>query len=406
MQARQSRLEDKLIFLVRVIMNISQRIGRRLVHLPALVTFDMSQIVGKPSEQMFFDDIDNTTQTTQSRHSRMKTTQIFTRLSRTFCLIALSIFIATTQTKAAEPQAEASGSSNETLRSYLQLQEQLHATQLALERNRQETEALAARNAEAVAARFKAIEAAVSTQRLAEMDSMQKTLHSNNRWMLIVGGSIASVGFFVLLATGYLQWRSVNRLAEFSTLIQSARTALVAPAPSQTETQLLGTGEIAQSNGRLFGALTQLEKRIHELEHTAHLPTQAQAITVGTGNTGGDTETHSENSSHSDHNSLLMAKGQSLLNMEKSADALACFEEILKGEPNHAEALVKKGIALEDLRQTDEAIRCYDRAIESNGDLTIAYLQKGGLFNRLERYEEALQCYEQALHAQEKAQMN
>lgn len=336
----------------------------------------------------------------------MNTTQIFPRFSRTLCLIALSTFITTAQTNAAETGNEATGSSNETLRSYLQLQEQLHATQLALERNRQESEALAARNAEAVAARFKAIEAAVGTQRLAEMDSMQKTLQSNNRLMLIVGGSIASVGFFVLLATGYLQWRSVNRLAEFSTLIQSARAALAAPAQNQTEAQLLGTGETAQSNGRLFGALTQLEKRIHELEHTAHEPTQAQALTAGTGNTGADAIAHSDNGGHSDHNSLLIAKGQSLLNMEKPSEALACFEEILKAEPNHAEALVKKGIALEELRQTDEAIRCYDRAIESNADLTIAYLQKGGLFNRLERYEEALQCYEQALHAQEKAQRN
>lgn len=336
----------------------------------------------------------------------MNTTQIFYRLLRTLCLITLSAFLAATQTNAAEPAAEASGASNETLRSYLQLQEQLHATQLALERNRQETEALAARNAEAVAARFKIIEAAVGAQRLAEMDSMQKTLQSNNRLMLIVGGSIAGVGFFVLLATGYLQWRSVNRLAEFSALIQSTRHALAAPSPSQTENQLLGTGETSQSNGRLFGALTQLEKRILELEHTAHTPAQAQALTAGTGNTGADAGAHSDAGGHSDHNSLLIAKGQSLLNMEKPAEALACFEEILKAEPNHAEALVKKGIALEDLRQTDEAIRCYDRAIESNADLTIAYLQKGGLFNRLERYEEALQCYEQALHAQEKAQRN
>ena len=337
----------------------------------------------------------------------MNTTQISSRLLRTFCLVTLSMLIAASRTSAAETAPEATGGSNETLRSYLQLQEQLHATQLALERNRQETEALAARNAEAVALRFKAIEAAVGSQRLAEMDSMQKTLQSNNRLMLIVGGSIAGVGFFVLLATGYLQWRSVNRLAEFSTLVQSARAAIAAPSSqSQNEAQLLGTGEAAQSNGRLFGALTQLEKRILELEHTAHVPSQAQALTTGTGNTGADAAALAEINGHSDHNSLLIAKGQSLLNMDKAADALACFEEILKEDPNHAEALVKKGIALEELRQPDEAIRCYDRAIESNADLTIAYLQKGGLFNRLERYEEALQCYEQALHAQEKAQRN
>ena len=307
---------------------------------------------------------------------------------------------------AAESSNEPAAGANETLRSYLQLQEQLHATQLALERNRQESEALAARNAEAVAARFKSIEAAVSSQRLNEMQSMQTTLQSNSRLMLIVGGSIAGVGFFVLLATGYLQWRSVNRLAEFSALIQSTRAALAAPAPSQAENQLLGVGEIAQANTKLFGALTQLEQRIHELEHSTNEKLASQTLTAGTGNTGADAAILAAANGHQDHNSLLMAKGQSLLNMEKPAEALECFEEILKADANHGEALVKKGIALEELRQTDEAIRCYDRAIESNADLTIAYLQKGGLFNRLERYEEALQCYEQALHAQEKAQHN
>lgn len=307
---------------------------------------------------------------------------------------------------AAESSNEPAAGASETLRSYLQLQEQLHATQLALERNRQESEALAARNAEAVAARFKSIEAAVSLQRLNEMQSMQTTLQSNSRLMLIVGGSIAGVGFFVLLATGYLQWRSVNRLAEFSALIQSTRAALAAPAPSQAENQLLGVGEIAQANTKLFGALTQLEQRIHELEHSTNEKLASQTLTAGTGNTGADAAILAAANGHQDHNSLLMAKGQSLLNMEKPAEALECFEEILKADANHAEALVKKGIALEELRQTDEAIRCYDRAIESNADLTIAYLQKGGLFNRLERYEEALQCYEQALHAQEKAQHN
>jgi tetratricopeptide (TPR) repeat protein len=352
-----------------------------------------------------FAEIDNTAPPPSLDGISMKTTQIFARLGKTICIAALGIVVTAAPLIAAETAADSSSSSNETLRSYLQLQEQLHATQLALERNRQETEALAAKNAEAVAARFKAIEAAVGTQRLAEMDSMQKTLQSNNRLMLIVGGSIAAVGFFVLLATGYLQWRSVNRLAEFSALVQSTRAALAAPQSSPVETQLLGAGETVQTNTKLFGALTQLEKRIHELEHTT-AQSPAQHLTSGTGNTGADAAAHTAASGHSDHNSLLIAKGQSLLNMEKPSEAIECFDEILKAEPNHPEALVKKGIALEELQKTDEAIRCYDAAIESNADLTIAYLQKGGLFNRLERYEEALQCYEQALHAQEKAQHN
>jgi len=305
---------------------------------------------------------------------------------------------------------ETNAVSNDTLRSYLQLQEQLHATQMALERNRQESEALAAKNAEAVAARFKAIEEALTAKKVTELENMKdsmgtlkSSMESNNRMLMTVAGTIASVGFLVLLLTAYLQWRSVSRLAEFTAMVQSVRTSLPS---SPVEAHLLGAGDVTQSGGRLSSVLAQLEKRILELEHTTH--PEAKAITAGAQaaavvHANGDS---GENGHHeqAEHETVLLAKGQSLLSLDKAAEALDCFEEILKTEPNHAEALVKKGIALEELRRMDEALQCYDRAIAANGDLTIAYLQKGGLFNRLERYEEALQCYEQALHAQEKAQ--
>ena len=327
------------------------------------------------------------------------------------CLLAFSSVAA----KATE-SVETNALSNDTLRSYLQLQEQLHATQLALERNRQETEALAAKNAEAVSARFKAIEDALTSKRITELESMKSSIEtlersmesnnrstvSNNRLVLTVAVTIAAVGFLVLLLTGYLQWRSVSRLAEFAAVIQSARAALPA---GTAEAQLLGAGDVAQAGGRLSSVLAQLEKRILELEHTTHPSVEAKVITAGTDSlalphTNGES---GENGEEAEQDTVLLAKGQSLLGLDKAAEALECFEEVLKVEPNHAEALVKKGIALEELRRMDEALQCYDRAIAANGELTIAYLQKGGLFNRLERYEEALQCYEQALHAQEKA---
>jgi tetratricopeptide (TPR) repeat protein len=306
------------------------------------------------------------------------------------------------------PAANGNGdtNSNEAFRSFLQLQEQMRVTQQAIERNRQEAETLAARNAETAAARFKALEDALAAQRLGELDTLQRTLQSNNRLLLIVAGVIASVGFLVLLLTAYLQWRSVSRLAEFSAIVQGARVLLPPPA-APADPQLLGAGAAAQSNTRLFGALTQLEKRILELEQTTHATPQVNPVITATGTSGTEPHTNGDSAAahhpQTDHVAVLLAKGQSLLNLDKAAEALACFDEILQTEPNHPEALVKKGIALEELRQTDEALRCYDRAIAANGDFTIAYLQKGGLFNRLERYEEALQCYEQALHAQEKA---
>ena len=332
----------------------------------------------------------------------------------TLCFLLVSPSVATNSAEATETNSV----SSDTLRTYLQLQEQLHATQLALERNRQESETLAAKNAEAVAARFKAIEEALMNKRVTELESMKSSIEalersmesnnrsrdSNSRMLITVAGTIAAVGFLVLLLTAYLQWRSVSRLAEFTAMVQSNRPVL---PPGAAEAQLLGAGDVSQSGGRLSSALAQLERRIFELEHTTHHARAGKVIGDGAQSSAlaHPNGAASENGHHepTDHDAVLLAKGQSLLELEQPTEALQCFEEILRAEPDHAEALVKKGTALEQLRRMEEALECYDRAIVADGNLTIAYLQKGGLFNRMERYEEALQCYEQALHAQEKA---
>ena len=334
----------------------------------------------------------------------MKTSQNFrqgwTRLA--VSLLGLIFTLTNARLNAEEPLVETGNNSNDTLRAYLQLQEQLHATQLALERNRLETETLATRNAEAVAARFQAIEQALTAKRSAELENLEQRMESTHRLLLIVAGTIAVVGFGVLLLTAYLQWRAMNRMAEFVALAPGGSRAAV--LPPMAEAQMLGGTAATQSSTRLFGALTSLEKRILELEHTTHPPLSSGAAPEVTPNGNGTHTPGDRREGDGNHKTLLLAKGQSLLDLDKATEALACFEEVLRTEPNHGEALVKKGLALEQLRQVDEALRCYDQAIAANGGLTIAYLQKGGLFNRLERYEEALQCYEQALHSQEQAQ--
>jgi len=304
----------------------------------------------------------------------------------------------TNATPIAEDQVQ-DAARTEALRSYLQLQEQLQATQLALERNRQEAETLATRNAEAVTMRLQLLEQAVSTQRARELEAMQST----NRLLLIMAGSFAGVGFIAMLLTAYLQWRAVNRLAEFTALVTgSPRPSL--PTAGGVGLNALGSGTTEQSNARLIGALNRLEGRIQELEHNSQIPlpeksanstaTVNQPVSEGSTNGGESSQSHV---------ALLLAKGQSLLSLDQASEALACYDEILAIEPNHREALVKRGMALEQLRRIDEALNCYDLAIAADASMTIAYLQKGGLYNRLERYDEALQCYEQALRTQEKA---
>lgn len=302
----------------------------------------------------------------------------------------------------------AEDSSQQALRSYLQLQEQLHAALLAIERGREDAEAAAKRNAETVAARLKLIEQAITLQREREMESIQ----SSNRFLLIVAGIFAGAGFLALLLTSLFQLRAMNRLAEI------AATFPAGHGLGQSHSAVLSAGDshlvtAEQSSTRLLGVIERLEKRVLELEHTAHTPAVTGEVAQQNGVpkvTGA--EPHpiaSEATAHDPHAKpldripVMLGKGQALLNLDQTENALACFEEVIALDPNNAEALVKKGTALERLKRLEEAIQCYDRAIAMNQSMTLAYLYKGGVYNQMERFNEALECYEQALRTQEKA---
>jgi len=292
----------------------------------------------------------------------------------------------------------------DTLRSYLQLQEQLHATQLAIERNRKEADAAAAENAKVFTARLQSIEQALASQRAQELEAMQ----SSNKVMLIVAGAFAALGFLAMLFMAYFQWRTINRLAEISAALPLAHALGAGSslgALGAGEAHRLVGGPAEQSNQRLLGALERLEKRIYHFEHPAPPPApnggspnqEANPAAPPSGTAAADAAAAPEAARITE----LLGKGQSCLNRDQAEEALACFNQILALDAHHPEALVKKGAALERLRKLDEAISCYDQAIAADSSLTVAYLYKGGLFNRMERFSEALECYEQALRTQE-----
>jgi tetratricopeptide (TPR) repeat protein len=278
---------------------------------------------------------------------------------------------------------------------YLQIQAQLHDTQLAIENNRAEAAAAAQRNADAMAARIQTLEQTIAAQRASDVDSARKA----QQFMLTLVAVFGTAGLAVMLLMVYFQWRVVNRLVELPALQPQVLTAgNVRPPP------LMANAVVEQSNARLFGAVDELQKRILELEHgsRAMLAEKNPSTANGSHNIS---EAKKENSTDRDREECvanLLSEGQALLDAQEPEKALECFDVAIGLDPKHAEALVKKGGALEKLGRSDEAIACYDRAIEANGALTIAHLHKGGLFNRLARYDEALQCYEQALRTQEK----
>jgi tetratricopeptide (TPR) repeat protein len=295
-------------------------------------------------------------------------------MGRFICVVATIGLLAAVAVRA-ETNATPSEAELALQRAVTALQEQQQATLRAIEQSRQEAETAAKKNAEAMAARFKEIEDGANQQREREVETLQ-TAH---RFTLTVMGVVAGVGFLSLLVVALFLLRSLSRrpaLAPVNLTEDAGALALLDPAQ--------------QSSARLRASLSRLEDRLDELEGSTE-ETETKAL-----------EQPEENGDPGGRISLLLGKGQALLNLQQSEAALGCFEEVIAADAANAEAFVKKGTALERLGRLDEAISCYDQAIALDTSMTMAYLCKGGVFNRLERYGEALQCYEQALHAQQK----
>jgi tetratricopeptide (TPR) repeat protein len=305
------------------------------------------------------------------------------------------------QTNSIAPPSPADASAQNAANGYLQIQQQLHDTQVALENNRAEAAAAAQRNADAMAARLQALEQNIDAQRKSDIESAQKA----QELMLSLVAAFGSAGLAIMLLMVYFQWRVVRRLVDLPTM----QPQLLAGGQSPS---LIGNATVGESNAKLFGAVDQLQKRILELEQSSR-GVLAEKNPPATNGSHKISETVSEAKSEMKNGDStakdreecvanLIVEGQALMDANNAEKALDCFDVALGLDAKHVEALVKKGGALEKLGRTDEAIKCYDRAIEANHSATIAYLQKGGLFNRLARYDEALQCYEMALRTQEK----
>jgi tetratricopeptide (TPR) repeat protein len=331
-------------------------------------------------------------------------------------LCGLPAAIAQDKAEPASPNPKPAGESTEaeqSLRAYLQVQEQLHSAMLAIEQARKEAEAAAQRNneairqarqdseaaaqrhAELVSARLKLIEQTLTNQRDQEIMVMQKSNHV----VLTIATIIAGIGLLGMMFAAFCLWRALARVAEITAAFQPLH-ALGAHGGSLStgEGSYVAVSGPEASGTRLLGAIERLERRIYDLEHTALLPdkTEAEVDLQETSESNGSTP-------KAERVTALIDKGQGLLNSDQAEKAVACFDEALLLDPRNSEALVKKGSALERLKRLEDAIDCYDKAIAANQTMTVAYLHKGAVCNQLERFGEALECYEQALRTQQKA---
>jgi tetratricopeptide (TPR) repeat protein len=278
---------------------------------------------------------------------------------------------------------------------YLQIQEQLHDTRLAIEDSRQEAATDAKQTADLLTARIQTLEQTIATQRAVEVEAARK----DRQFTLMLACAFGLMVIAAVLFMAYLQWRAVAHLVELAGLRQSEFVL----GSGRATTPLMANAAVEQSSARLFGAVDHLQKRILELEQSSRGALAEKNPTAANGKISEPKNGASTSNDREECVANLLTEGQALLDANNAEKALECFDVALGLDAKHVEALVKKGGALEKLGRPDEAIKCYDRAIEANNSATIAYLQKGGLFNRLARYDEALKCYEQALQTQEKS---
>ena len=322
-------------------------------------------------------------------------------ISRKFFLVVCACVALSTRLTAAETNSvaaplDAGVMTQNMVNGYLQIQAQLHDTQLAIEDSRREIAGETKRNADTLTARIQTLEDTIATQRANEVEAAQK----NQQFTLLMAFAFGLIVLAAVLFMAYLQWRAVARVVELS----ASRPQDFSLGNGHAAPSLVANATIEHSNARLFSTVDSLQKRILELEQGSRA-TLAEKTPATANGAHKISEPKKEDTTASDRDECvanLLTEGQALLDAHEPEKALECFDTALGLDPKHAEALVKKGGALEKLGRTDEAIACYDRAIEANSALTIAHLHKGGLFNRMARYDEALQCYEQALRTQEK----
>ena len=90
-------------------------------------------------------------------------------------------------------------------------------------------------------------------------------------------------------------------------------------------------------------------------------------------------------------------KGGALYFLGKYDEAITCYDQSLKIDPNNPVVWNNKGLALYFLGKYDEAIISYDQAIKIDPSDADAWNNKGNSLNSLGKYDEAIISYDQAI---------
>jgi tetratricopeptide (TPR) repeat protein len=97
-----------------------------------------------------------------------------------------------------------------------------------------------------------------------------------------------------------------------------------------------------------------------------------------------------------DDANLWMLRGSVLLNLKRSADALASFQQVLSLNPQHWEAANQCGILLHSLGRIEEALSYLDLCDALRPNQTATLQMRAASLHSLKRFEEALKLCRQA----------
>ena len=106
------------------------------------------------------------------------------------------------------------------MRSYLQLQEQLHTALLAIEQTKQQADEAAKKNADMISAKLTLIEQALTIQQERDSDALKKF----NKATVTIAGVLGATGLLALILTIAFLFRAMKRLGQVAAGLPSALT--------------------------------------------------------------------------------------------------------------------------------------------------------------------------------------
>jgi tetratricopeptide (TPR) repeat protein len=96
----------------------------------------------------------------------------------------------------------------------------------------------------------------------------------------------------------------------------------------------------------------------------------------------------------------LFTQANTLLAQQKFADAIACYDQLLKQKSDHPELYNNYGVALAESGQVEASLSFYEVALKLKPEYAEAHYNRGNARKALRRFAEALEDYEQAIRWQ------